>query len=228
MCLQHNSSLTLKRGQLAAGWLKVWLCQLNVGPRRLGCCTCWRPSLACSIFLRTRHWNKMSSSGRGGFTKEGGTIDFWEDAAGSESNRAFAANMNKHTAQQQSKTWPVERQKKHSIHLDSAWEESVLIVLHTFFFRYSPTGNERSLLELIYAVWRKESCAPQALRADRYRSITHKFSDGKLTKMFNFQLKNKACQYYSRSAYSLNRSLLALSWRWRISASSASLSDRIW
>lgn len=99
----------------------------------------------------------------------------------------------------------------------------------TIVFRYSTTRNRRSLLELFYAVWRRESCALQALRADTYRCITHTFPDGKLTKRFFFFLwKNKTGQCYSRSAYSLSRSLVALSWRCSISVSSASLSDRIW
>lgn len=61
----------------------------------------------------------------------------------------------------------------------------------TIVFRYSTTRNRRSSLELFYAVWRRGSCALQALRADTYRSITHTFPDGKLTKRFFFCERTK-------------------------------------
>lgn len=71
-----------------------------MGPWWLGCCRGWVLSLACSIFLLKRHWNKMSSSGRVGITKEGVMKGFWEDTAWTKSELAFTGNVNKHIAQE--------------------------------------------------------------------------------------------------------------------------------
>lgn len=91
------TTTTLCACALVEGWLGA--CQLNVGPWRLGRCRAWGHSLASSIFLLKRHWNKMSSSGRVGVTKDDGvTKDFWEDTGWTKSKLGFAANINKHTA----------------------------------------------------------------------------------------------------------------------------------
>lgn len=88
--ISYNLILTLIACLLAKGKVKLGDCQLNAEPWRLESCWDWDHSLACSIFLRKRHWNKISSSGRVEGARVGITY-FWDDTAWTESDLVFSA-----------------------------------------------------------------------------------------------------------------------------------------